>query len=271
MSGYFTTSRQNTNKISAAQDTLPRVGQGGGRRRRPAGLFFRGETDGNLLAIDAKTGHELWRSKNRVGARRRSMWFNGEEYVAIAAGGNQIASSVQMAMHVCGCSQLRRQLVRCAASVPPTLRADGAGRGRVRHDQDRRQPVSLCLFGGPQRIKAGDAVTFTNVGGCPAHARRREKGNWERRIGERQSRPVTSRSPARLFTICAPHPWEYGQGHSRINSSGRKGIVKLKCIRAKNESGEGRAIRLRRPHSALVRRLGSEMSSVDRETDGVEG
>src|SRR2546423_3328928 len=66
MSGTFTSIGGNTNKIVWQNKTLYRVGQGGGSTTTAGGLVFRGDPDGNFLAINAKTGEELWRFHNTV-------------------------------------------------------------------------------------------------------------------------------------------------------------------------------------------------------------
>jgi glucose dehydrogenase len=91
MSGTFTAIGGNTNKIVWQHKTPYRVGQGGGSTTTAGGLVFRGEPDGNFLAINAKTGEELWRFQTGFGADAPPAVYevNGEEYVAIATGGNQ--------------------------------------------------------------------------------------------------------------------------------------------------------------------------------------
>jgi hypothetical protein len=68
MSGTLTAIGGNTNKIVWQHKTPYRVGQGGGSTTTAGGLVFRGEPDGNFLAINAKTGEELWRFQTGFGA-----------------------------------------------------------------------------------------------------------------------------------------------------------------------------------------------------------
>jgi outer membrane protein assembly factor BamB len=167
MSGTFTAIGGNTNKIVWQHKTPYRVGQGGGSTTTAGGLVFRGEPDGNFLAINAKTGEELWRFQTGFGADAPPAVYevNGDEFVAIATGGNQAQLSANGdAVWV---FSLKGQL---SPLWPPPA---------------------------PQRVKAGATVTFTNVGdvqhtataferatGIPAHWR---KGN---------RRPSPSLSPA---------------------------------------------------------------------------
>jgi len=67
MSGTFTAIGGSTNKIVWQHKTPYRVGQGAGRRPLPAPCLPR-RADGNFLAIDAKTGQELWRFQTGFGA-----------------------------------------------------------------------------------------------------------------------------------------------------------------------------------------------------------
>lgn len=85
------------------------------------GLVFRGDPDGNFLAIDAKTGENCGGSRPGSGLTLRPAVYevNGEEYVAIATGGNQGALSANG--DVCGPSRLRDKSVRCAPPAPQAL------------------------------------------------------------------------------------------------------------------------------------------------------
>jgi outer membrane protein assembly factor BamB len=79
MNGTFTAIGGNTNKIVWQHKTPYRVGQGGGSTTTAGGLVFSGEPDGNFLAINAKTGEELWRfqgSDNEV----RPEWVDLRQY-----------------------------------------------------------------------------------------------------------------------------------------------------------------------------------------------
>jgi len=88
MSGTFTAIDSKTNKI-VWQDKTP-YPLGGGATVTAGDLVFRGEPDGNFLALDAKTGEELWRFQTGFGADAPPVVYqvDGEQYVAIATGGN---------------------------------------------------------------------------------------------------------------------------------------------------------------------------------------
>jgi alcohol dehydrogenase (cytochrome c) len=88
MSGTFTAIDSKTNKIVWQNKTPYRLG--GGATVTAGGLIFRGEPDGNFLALDARTGAELWRFQTGFGADAPPVVYevDGEQYVAIATGGN---------------------------------------------------------------------------------------------------------------------------------------------------------------------------------------
>ena len=91
------------------------------------GLVFRGASDGNFLALDARTGEELWRFQTGFGADAPPMTYevDGEQYVAIATGGNQSAA-VPSVMQ-CGRSPERARCSRCGLPPPPPTVAGPTG------------------------------------------------------------------------------------------------------------------------------------------------
>src|SRR5256886_6768633 len=93
MSVTFTAIDSKTNKIVWQHKTPYSLG--GGATVTAGGLVFRGEPDGNFLALDAKTGEELWRYQTGFGADAPPVVYevDGEQYVAIATGGNQLQGS----------------------------------------------------------------------------------------------------------------------------------------------------------------------------------
>ena len=56
---------------------------------------FNGQPDGNLVAYDISNGGELWRFQTGAGADAGVSTFevDGEQYVAIMAGGNSVLRS----------------------------------------------------------------------------------------------------------------------------------------------------------------------------------
>jgi len=95
MSGTFTAVARDTNKIVWQNKTPYRIGNGSGSTATAGGLVFHGEPDGNFLAYDAKTGAELWRFQTGFGAEAPPVVYevDGDEYIAIATGGNRLTGS----------------------------------------------------------------------------------------------------------------------------------------------------------------------------------
>ena len=213
MSGTFTAIGGNTNKIVWQNKTPYRVGQGGGSTTTAAGLVFRGDPDGNVLAIDAKTGQELWRFQTGFGADAPPAVYevNGEEYVAIATGGNQGALSANG--DAVWAFSLKGQLGPLWPPPAPQSLAGPAGPVVDGVDTIKIGDGNVEYSYGPARtrIKAGTAVTFTNVGDVPHTATAFEKGNWDGLLEKGQSKTVTFSEPGSYYYICAPHPWMYGQ------------------------------------------------------------
>jgi len=217
MSGTFTAIGSNTNKIVWQHKTPYRVGQGGGSTTTAGGLVFRGEPDGNVLAIDAKTGQELWRFQAGFGADAPPAVYevDGEQYVAIATGGNQGMLSANG--DAVWAFSLKGQLGPLWPPPPPQNVAGPAGPVAAGVDSINigANNIEYSYFPARTRIKAGTTVTFTNTGDTPHTATSFEKGKvgkWDTGVLEKgQSNTVTFSEPGSYFYICTPHPWMYGQ------------------------------------------------------------
>ena len=94
-SGTLTAIDPTTNKIVWQKKTKYPMGGGSGLLSTAGGLLFHGESDGNLVAYDIKTGEELWKFQTGAGANAPASTYsvNGEQYVAILAGGNALYMS----------------------------------------------------------------------------------------------------------------------------------------------------------------------------------
>jgi len=75
--------------------------------------------------------------------------------------------------------------------------------------------VEFAYFPRRARVKAGTAVTFTNVGDTPHTATAFENGKvgeWDTGVlNSGESKTVTFDKPDSYYYICTPHPWMYGQ------------------------------------------------------------
>src|SRR3989454_513742 len=88
-SGTFTAIDVNTGKI-AWQNKLPDPLIGGALATAGGVVFTGGDGTGNFYAFDAKTGKELWRFQCGAGVNAAPISFevDGEQFIAVAAGGN---------------------------------------------------------------------------------------------------------------------------------------------------------------------------------------
>ena len=214
MSGTFTAVGGNTNKIAWQNKTPYRIGQGGGSTTTAGGLVFRGDPDGNFLAIDAKTGQELWRFQTGFGADAPPAVYevDGEEYVAIATGGNQ--SQLSANGDAVWVFSLKGQLGPLWPPPVPQSLAGPAGPIANGVDTVKIGDNNVEYSYGPARtrVKAGTAITFTNVGDVQHTATAFQKGNWDTGALEKgQSKTITFSEPGTYYYICAPHPWMYGE------------------------------------------------------------
>jgi len=94
-SGTLTAMDPTTNEIVWQKKTKYPMGGGSGLLSTAGGLIFHGESDGNLVAYDIRNGDELWKFQTGAGANAPAVTYeiDGEQYVAILAGGNSLMFS----------------------------------------------------------------------------------------------------------------------------------------------------------------------------------
>jgi quinohemoprotein ethanol dehydrogenase len=92
--GYVTAYDMSTGKI-AWQNEFKGESCYSGTATTAGGLVFVGKNDGNLVAFDEETGKELWHWQTGAGANATVAVFEdeGEEKIAIYAGGNSLAAT----------------------------------------------------------------------------------------------------------------------------------------------------------------------------------
>ena len=176
--------------------------------------MFRGDPDGNFLAIDAKSGKELWRFQTGFGADAPPVIYevDGEQFVAIATGGNQLQGSAYG--DAVWAFSLKGQLGPLWPPPPPQTVAGPTGPIAAGADAVRigANNVEYSFAPARVRIKAGTTVTFTNVGDLPHSATSMDRGKWDTGVLVKgQSKAVTFAQPGNYYYICLPHPWQYGQ------------------------------------------------------------
>jgi quinohemoprotein ethanol dehydrogenase len=89
--GLITALDSRTNKRVWQKEVPYPAGFGSGVLATAGGLLFHGGSDGFFRAFDSKTGEELWRFQSGFGADAPAATYeiDGEQYVAIAAGGSR--------------------------------------------------------------------------------------------------------------------------------------------------------------------------------------
>jgi glucose dehydrogenase len=94
-SGTLTAMNPATNRTVWQKRTKFPMGTGSGLLSTAAGILFHGESDGRVLAYDAKNGETLWHFQTGAGADAPVATYeiDGEQYVAILAGGNSFQLS----------------------------------------------------------------------------------------------------------------------------------------------------------------------------------
>ncbi len=217
MSGNWTAIGANTNKIAWQKNVPYRVGSGGGSTTTAGGLVFHGDPSGTIQARDAKTGEVLWQFQTGFGAEATPMVYevDGDEYVAIAAGGNQGVGSANG--DAVWTFSLKGQLNPLwPPPPPPTVAgptgpiADGENTVKIGDNN-----VEYRYFPGRTRVKAGTAVTFSNAGDIPHTATSFDNGkvgSWDTGLLDSgASKTITFDKPGTYYYICTPHPWMYGQ------------------------------------------------------------
>jgi quinohemoprotein ethanol dehydrogenase len=212
-SGTFTAIDSKTNKIVWQNKQPYRTGQGGGSMSTAGGLLFRGGSDGNFHALDARTGEELWRFQTGFGADAPPITYevDGEQFVAIATGGNSLSGSANG--DAVWAFSLKGQVHALWPPPPPPTVAGPGGAIAAGVDKVEISAGNVEYRYGPGRIRirAGTTVTWKNSGDLP-HTATGEKLDWDTGdINPGESKSVTFNEPGNYYYICKPHPWMYGQ------------------------------------------------------------
>jgi alcohol dehydrogenase (cytochrome c) len=221
-SGTLTAIDGRTNKIVWQKKTTYPIGFGSGTMTTAGGLIFHGEPDGNFVAHNAQNGDELWRFQTGFGADAPAVTYelDGEQYVAIAAGGNRLSLSERG--DAVWAFKLNGTLPTVAAPKPPPtvlgftntpVQADTVSIGRL-WDSGKEAPGGPAEYAfGPDRIKVavGTAVTWTNQGDIE-HTATSQDGIFDTGLLKSgESASVTFDTPGSYSYNCNPHPWMVGE------------------------------------------------------------
>jgi len=212
--GTFTAIDSATNRIAWQHQMPYRMGGGGGSMVTAGGLVFRGEPDGNFVAVDGKTGAVLWKFQTGFGADAPAIAYevDGDQFVAVAAGGNSLQGSAYgdavWAFSLKGqVNPLWPPLAPSTIAGPAGPIAEGVAKVSIGFNN-----LEYSYFPARTRVKAGTSVTFNNVGDIPHTATDIKQAKWDTGVLEKgQSKTITFSEPGNYYYICAPHPWMYGQ------------------------------------------------------------
>ena len=204
-----------TDKIVWQKTTPYRIENGSGVTATAGGLLFHGEPDGNLQALDARTGDLLWQFQTGADESGPAAVYQagGQEYVAVVASGSlwafKLGGTVQ------------------PLPAPPPPPTESAFRGKVEatdHIQisatltDNRAIVKTLNYTNEYtykplraKVQAGATVTWTNAGKLP-HSATAVDGSWTTgEIAPGQSATVKFDKPGTYTYHCTDHPWSYAQ------------------------------------------------------------
>jgi plastocyanin len=212
-SGTYTALDPTTSKIVWQKKTTYSLNQGSGTLSTAGGLLFHGEPDGNFQALDAKTGTQLFRWQTGAGADAPAITYeiNGQQYVAIAAGGvaTQTTSAngdMIWAFSLNGSPNGRLQPF--AAPAPPATEVAFTG---VPTPTNNVQIVDYAFGQSRITVPAGTSVTWRNTG-ATTHTATALDQSWDTGdIAANGTASVEFDTPGTYTYTCAPHPYMLAQ------------------------------------------------------------
>jgi quinohemoprotein ethanol dehydrogenase len=190
------------------------------------GLVFRGHADGNMEAIDAKSGDSLWKFQTGWGISAPPMtWsMDGQQYVTVVAGGNR-GGLTTLDGDAVWTFALNGTVDEVAA--PPPIQTKATITGAIVKVGDPVGPVTAVggdrVFDGtlqvgdyyflPNRVQVavGDTLTFENDGSVVHTATASDKSFDTGDIQPNTATPVTFNTAGTYNFNCSPHPWMIGQ------------------------------------------------------------
>jgi alcohol dehydrogenase (cytochrome c) len=221
----FTAMDSRNNKI-VWQHRLP-GDQSYGALSTAGGLVFKGQVDGNLLALDAKTGTELWRFQTGMGISAPPMtWLgsDGVQYVTVAVGGNRGGNTTLDGDEVWTFS-LNGTVDEMAAPPPIQTKVELGGAltklgdpmgaaNTVLGDQKFEGTLNLLDYlYQPARVSVpvGTTLNWSNQG-TVAHTVTDQGNAFDTGdIAPGQTVSLTFSSQGTFTYFCQPHPWMIAQ------------------------------------------------------------
>jgi len=170
-----------TNRIAWERDMPWALAHGNGILTTKGGLMFVGQPDGNLLGLDVKTGAELWRFQTGAGVHTSPISYevDGEQYVAVFAGGNnlpynsprgdflwsfKINGAVQTQAPTPEAPPIRQPITTAAVTGDSVGNLVTLGRTWANNAPSAQEVVTGEASFAPRvlTIRAGQTLTFTN-------------------------------------------------------------------------------------------------------------
>jgi PQQ-dependent dehydrogenase (methanol/ethanol family) len=223
--GLITALDSRTNKQVWQTEVPYLAGFGSGVMATAGDLLFHGGSDGYFRAFNSKNGEELWRFQTGFGADAPAATYeiDGEQYVAIAAGGsrdglNQARGDLVWSFKLGG----RLNPLNGPPAPSPVVTFDTTGPPvktltiTISRTWNARtnSPGDLDEYAyGPRRavVPVGSEVTFVNDGSMD-HTATDQGGTWDTGMlkpGERKT--IRFDKAGEFIYFCLPHPWMLGQ------------------------------------------------------------
>jgi quinohemoprotein ethanol dehydrogenase len=185
----------------------------GGSMATAGGLVFAGEGNGNFNAYDARNGNVLWQFQTGAGVNAPPVTYeiDGEQYVAVASGGNfQLNFPRGDTLWV---FSLRGQLPPAPApTVPNPVQQEAALAVSTPAMFDFGYRPGWIL------VPPGTTVTWTNEGPT-VHTATADAGQFDSGILEAgQSYSFTFDTPGSYDYFCVPHPFMRGKVIVDVNA-----------------------------------------------------
>jgi plastocyanin len=214
-SGLMAAVDATSERIAWQKDTPYEMQNGSGVTATAGGLLFHGDPDGELQALDAKTGDILWRFQTGANESGPAAIYeiDGKEYVSVIAtdtlwtfalDGKMAPSAAPPAPETVttfGGRIVRANQVALGGDI-----GDGGLVDKVRQSPDEYSTLPMRV-----RVKVGDTITWTNKGKA-THDATALDGSWTTGpIAPGASGNVKFDKPGTWVYASKAFPWMYGQ------------------------------------------------------------
>jgi len=193
------------------------------------GLLFLGGPDGNFKALDATSGNELWSFQVGwgIGAPPMTYSVNGDQYVAVASGGN-VGGNTTLDGDAVWAFKLNGTIDQVAAPPPIATKNAAFGGPPVMLGQPLQFPFGQTSYdkvnfdgtlyvddftftAAKVQVPVGTTITWHN-NGPSTHTATDSQGQWDTGdILAGQDASITFNTAGTFNYSCTPHPWMLGQ------------------------------------------------------------